>query len=225
MERRRNSDVMVQTIDLAGKRVVDVGCGDGTLARLMAQRGANVVGIECSPRQLAKLRALPPVPGACFVEGVGQDLPLADGVADMVVFFNSLHHIPVDHMDQALAQAVRVLKPGGVVYVSEPLAEGPHFQACRPVDDETWVRAQALNAMLRAPGLCAKQEIRYVHEVRLPHFEAFRDRLISANPEREARFARMDETMRSLFNTFGTYTDDVWRFDQPMRVNIFIRPI
>ncbi len=221
MDRRRNADVIVETLDLAGKRVVDVGCGDGHLARHMARHGAAVLGVECSPRQLAKARAAEPQPGVEIVEGVGQALPAADASADVVVFFNSLHHIPPDFMVPALAEAARVLKPGGVVYVSEPLAEGVFYGVCRPIDDEAEVRALALEALRHAPGLRMVEEFRYLHTVRMASYEAFRERIISANAEREARFAVLDADMRALFAERATPAEDGgFRFDQPMRVNL-----
>ena len=229
MERRRNGDVVVETLVPAGKRVIDVGCGDGTLVRLLAGHGAHVLGIECSPRQLAKARAQPPVADEEIVEGVAQALPSPDSSADAVAFFNSLHHIPPRDMEAALAEAARVLKPGGLIYLSEPLPEGPFFTVCRPIDDETEVRAAALAAITAAGqgGLRAEAEFRYLHTIRMESYEAFRERVVSANAEREARFAEMDTAMRQLFiRTAERNADGDFVFDQPMRVNLLRkRPI
>lgn len=224
MQRRRNADVIVETLDLEGKRVVDVGCGDGHLTRLMAKHGAHVLGVECSPRQLAKAWKADKVADERIVEGVGQALPAEDASADIVVFFNSLHHIPLEHMLQALAEAHRVLVPGGLVYVSEPVADGKFFETCRPVDDETQVRAQALAALRQAQGFQMKDEILYLHTVSLKSYEAFHDRIVSANHEREERFAAMDEQMRALYAANGRPNGEGgMEFDQPMRVNLLVR--
>ncbi|MBI5162594.1 MAG: class I SAM-dependent methyltransferase [Magnetospirillum sp.] len=227
MEHRRNIDVIVETIAFAGKRVVDVGCGDGSLARHLARQGATVLGVECSPRQLAKARAAQPVAGVTIVAGVGQALPCPDAFADVVVFFNSLHHVPAAFMAPALAEAARVLVPGGVVYLSEPLPEGLFFAAVRPVDDETAVRAQALAAIqgAAAQGLEPAGEIRYVHTLKMDSYEAFRERIVSANAEREARFATLDTAMRALFAANATRTaDGAYAFEQPMRINLLRKP-
>lgn len=223
MDRRRNTDVIVETLALEGKRVIDVGCGDGGLARHMAKFGARVLGVECSPRQLAKARAAAPINGVEIVEGVGQALPVASGEADVVVFFNSLHHVPEAVMAKALEEAARALRPGGTVYVSEPIAEGRFFDTCRPVDDETRVRALAYHALMNCAALTPTRELRYVHTVQMRTFDAFRDRIISANSEREARFDAMKDELRALFEANGTRTDDGWSFDQPMRVNLLER--
>lgn len=227
MDYRRNSDVLLETLNaagtLAGMRVLDVGSGDGALSRLMAKAGAHVTGVECSPRQLAKARAAETVADETFVEGVAQSLPALDGSVDAVVFFNSLHHVPVDAQAQGLAEAARVLKPGGMVYVSEPVAEGAFFDLVRPIDDETEVRAAAYAQLGQAAslGLHPEAEFFYIHIVRQNDYEAFRDRIISANAEREARFAELDAPMREAFTRLGKAAPDgAMTFEQKMRVNL-----
>lgn len=223
MNHRRNTDVIVETVHIAGKHVIDVGCGDGYLARHLARHGARVLGVEVSPRQLAKARAADAVDGVTIVEGVAEHLPADDGTADVVVFFNSLHHVPVDGQGRALAEAARVLKAGGLLYVSEPLATGPFFEMVRPVDDETTIRAHAYAALRAAPGFVEDREFTYVHLVRHHDFESLRERIISANAEREAIFAAKDGDLRRLFEQLGTPCEDGRCFDQPMRVNLLRR--
>jgi SAM-dependent methyltransferase len=171
---------------------------------------------------LAKARTAETVPGARIVAGVGQALPVADGWADAVAFVNSLHHIPTPVMPAALAEAARVLKPGGVVYVSEPLAEGPFFEAVLPIDDETAVRAAAL-AAIKGAALRPVSEFFYVNTVRMDSYEAFRERIVSANAEREAAFARLDGEMRERFLRLAQRGADGFVFEQPMRINLLGR--
>ncbi|WP_096702216.1 class I SAM-dependent methyltransferase [Magnetospirillum sp. 15-1] len=223
MDKRRNTDVIVETLALDGKRVIDVGCGDGGLVRVLARFGARVLGVECSPRQLAKARAAAQVADEEIVEGVGQDLPVDDESADTVVFFNSLHHIPIAFQAKALAEAARVLKPGGEVYVSEPLPWGAFFEAVRPIDDETWVRGAALASVKGAwvHGLEEASEFTYIHPMMLRDYEAFRDKIISANTEREAKFAELDGEMRERFARLAIPAEGGgFVFEQPMRVNL-----
>lgn len=223
MDKRRNTDVIVETLALEGKRVIDVGCGDGGLVRVLARFGAHVLGVECSPCQLAKARAGAQVADEEIVEGVGQDLPADDQSADAVVFFNSLHHIPIAFQAKALAEAARVLKPGGEVYVSEPLPWGPFFEAVRPIDDETWVRGAALASIKGAwvHGLEEASEFTYIHPMVLRDYEAFRDKIVSANAEREARFTELDGEMRERFAHLAVPVEGGgFAFEQPMRVNL-----
>ncbi|RAU20146.1 class I SAM-dependent methyltransferase [Paramagnetospirillum kuznetsovii] len=223
MDKRRNTDVIVETLKLEGKRVIDVGSGDGALPRLLARFGAHATGIECSPRQLAKARAAAKVGDEEIVEGVGQNLPFDDESVDLVIFFNSLHHIPIAHQAKAMAEAARVLRPDGEVYVSEPLPFGPFFEAVRPIDDETWVRGAALAAVKGAwvHGLEESAEFTYVHPMVMKDYETFRDKIVSANDERETKFAVLDAEMRERFAKLAQPSPDGgFAFEQPMRVNL-----
>lgn len=222
---RRNSEVLLEKLAVAGKTVVDVGSGDGANARLMAKNGATVIGLECQPRQMAKARAAEPVPAITYIDAGAEAMPLADSSADLVVFFNSLHHVPPEHMDRALAEAARVLKPGGTLFVSEPLAEGVFFEMVRPIEDETRVRALAYDAMraARRHGLAMAGESVHANPVLFKNFEAWRDRVASANPEREAIFDSLDRTLRESFERLGRKTPDGTAFEQPTRVNLLTK--
>lgn len=215
-----NRDVLFDMLPMTGATIVDVGCGDGRLARQMADEGgaARVIGVECSPRQLAKAAALPPHDAVQVIEGVAEALPVADASADGVVFFNSLHHVPVEHMAAAMAETARVLKPGGLCYVGEPVAEGAFYEVCKPVDDEAVVRAEAQTALRAAAsvGLTIVRELAYIHVVRMRDYETFRDRLTSANADRDAYFAAHDAEMRALFDSRARRdADGASLFDQP----------
>lgn len=227
MERRRSTDVIVETIAPRGKHVIDVGCGDGKLVRHLTENGAHVLGVECNPRQLSKANAAERIGDERIIDGVGQALPAPNGSADVVVFFNSLHHIPVEFMGKALAEAARVLVPGGFAYVQEPLPEGLFFQTVLPIDDETAVRGAALAAIRSAGsvGLIEDTEITFIHTFRMDSYEAFRGMVISANTEREALFDQKDAEMRALFaRNAHPASDGGYAFDQPMRVNILRKP-
>ena len=143
LPRRKHREVIEELLALDGARVADIGCGDGALTRLMTRLGARVTGVEPSADQLARARAAEPAGNEDYLQGVAEDLPLPDASLDVAVFFNSLHHVPVAHQAQALQEAARALEPGGRLCVIEPLAEGPHFQANRGIEDETEVRDRA----------------------------------------------------------------------------------
>ncbi|HEY2637606.1 MAG TPA: class I SAM-dependent methyltransferase, partial [Solirubrobacteraceae bacterium] len=162
-------EVLAAAVAPAGRDVVDVGSGDGGLARWLAGRGARGGGVAVGAEPLARARAADPVAGERYVEGVAQDLPLGDASADVVVFMQSLHHVPGASLGAALDEAARVLRPGGVVYVQEPLAEGPLFEVLRLVDDETGVRAAAAEALERASehGLARRERLWFDVAVRL----------------------------------------------------------
>jgi len=222
MDKRRNGEVLRDTLDLPGKNILDIGCGDGALVRMMAKKGATVVGLEPSENQLIKARSAAPIEGAEYLQGSAMDLPFTDQRFDAVVFFNSLHHIPKEGRFQSLEEAARVIKSGGVVYICEPVAGGPHFDLMKPVDDETEVRAHAYEQIGRAveAGLSQISEIRYEHTVIRESYEDFRDKIIAPDPHRKAAFDALDGGLRDAFEHYSTKTDKGYTFAQPMRVNV-----
>ena len=121
---RDGADVVRESLTLKGARVLDVGCGDGTLVRMMAREGAKVIGLEISEDQLVRARTASPVADETYRVGRAEALPFDDNAFDIVVIFNSLHHVPVAAQDKALAESARVLKSGGFLFVMEPLAQG-----------------------------------------------------------------------------------------------------
>jgi SAM-dependent methyltransferase len=223
---RSARDVLDETLPAGDPVVVDVGCGDGALVRHLARRGARAIGVEIGAEPLGRARAHPPVAAERYEHGGAQALPLEDRSADVVVFANSLHHVPTELLDTALAEAARVLRPGGLLYVQEPLAEGPYFELVRAVDDETEVRAAAQAAIGRADrhGLAHEQTIEFESEVVHPDFASFRDRVVLADAERTAAFAELGGELRARFEASAERTTDgAFRFRHPMRVDVLRR--
>jgi ubiquinone/menaquinone biosynthesis C-methylase UbiE len=103
---------MDEAAGLAG-RVLDVGCGTGNLVADLAARGVRTFGIDASPEMLAVARRK--APGAGLKEGRAEALPFRNGWFDRVVFQLSLHLVD---RARALAEARRVLAPGGRVVVA-----------------------------------------------------------------------------------------------------------
>lgn len=225
MDRRNGTELLVEILNLDNATVVDVGCGDGWLVRRLAKRGAHVTGVEVSPKQMAMARAATPVRDEHYIQGLAEDLPVTSRSVDIVIYFNSLHHIDGDGLMKALREAARVLRSGGILYVSEPLAEGPYFELMKPAHDETAVRQRALDALRFAPevGLLIERQLTHLDTVRLADFQAFHDRLTSINPHIRDRFDELEEQLRASFELLGTETDRGWAFDQPMRVSVLRR--
>lgn len=208
-----------------GRTVLDVGCGDGAFVRALAARHAVAIGVETAAEPLARARAQTPVGGERYVEGVAQALPVADTSADVVVFRHSLHHVPGDALDQALEESARVLRPGGVLYVQEPLAEGPYFELLRLVDDETAARESAHAAIRRAGdrGLREVREVRFDAAVLHAGFEDFRDRVVLADAGRAAGFPAHEPQLRERFASLAGLSGAGFEFRQPTRVNLLVR--
>jgi SAM-dependent methyltransferase len=101
----------------AGGRVADLGCGAGFLASWLAAHGGDVVAVDHSERMLGAARRAAAGGRVAFRVGELDALPLADGEVDAAFSNLVWHHLP-DH-DAAARETLRVLRPGGVVVVSD----------------------------------------------------------------------------------------------------------
>ena len=119
--------------ELAGfDRVLDVGCGDGQISRLLAAAGASVVGIDPTWNQIriANERG----GGAAFVRSGAAKLPFADASFDAAVACLVFEHI--DDVDEAIAEVARVVRPDGrfSFFLNHPLIQTPNSYW---IDDHT----------------------------------------------------------------------------------------
>jgi ubiquinone/menaquinone biosynthesis C-methylase UbiE len=100
----------------AGQTAVDVGAGTGLLTLALAERGVRVWAVDISPSMCDYLRAKVTSAGLDGVHPVvssARSLPLVDGCVDLVVSNYCFHHLSNADKRRALAEAHRVLRPGG----------------------------------------------------------------------------------------------------------------
>ena len=218
---RRHTDVLRETVTLAGRSVLEVGCGAGRLLGWLAREGAAPVGLDPSTVELA--RAAVEAPGVPLVAGKGEALPFASGRFDLILFFNSLHHVPLPW--QAVSEAARVLAADGELLVVEPLPEGDHFALLRRLDDETEVRREAFRALHAASALGLRMTVEGFYRSRVvePSWAAVRERFLAADATRGALLAGLDAEMERLFATLGEPGAGGRAFTQPMRLNLLRR--
>jgi SAM-dependent methyltransferase len=102
-------------------RILDYGCGYGrTLAELSHAGFQNLVGVDFSAAMLARARAA--APRSALIRNDGQSLPFKDDCIDAVLLFAVLTCIPDNkEQRQLLAEVERVLRPGGLLYLSDVL--------------------------------------------------------------------------------------------------------
>lgn len=145
--------------------ILDVGCGDGTLAIALSHRDANVTGLDPEPRMLqaARTRAMAAAVELTLVRGRGDALPYADNTFDRVVAVATLCF--VTDVDRAIAEMIRVLKPGGRLVIGE-LGRWSPWAALRRVRGwlgaSTWKAAtfrtaRQLRGLLERRGLIIRE--------------------------------------------------------------------
>ena len=134
--------------------------------------------------------------GGTYRVASGENLPFADASADAILYMKSFHHLPLAAMPLALSEAARVLAPQGRLIVIEPLAEGNYFEAMRPIEDETEVRAAAYTALQNPPPpLLPDGELVYDTAVRPRDANHFIEVIIAADPARRERLPRVESEL------------------------------
>jgi SAM-dependent methyltransferase len=174
---------------LAGAaRVLDLGCGEGQIARLVASGGARrVVGVDASAAQIDEARRRGG--RAAYARASATGLPLPAGSFDAVVACLVLEHL--DDLDRALDEVARVLRPGGrfVMFVNHPLFQTP---------GSGWIDDQVLDPPEQywrvGPYLTEGVSVEEVDAgVRLPFFHRPLGRYVNALAERGLYVTRMLE--------------------------------
>lgn len=227
---RKHSQVLRHWLALPGRRIADIGCGRGPLLPILAHGGAFALGIDPQPGLLVKSRETAsgePDGATAWVAARGEALPLAEGCLDGAIYFNALHHVPVDAQDAALDAVRRALRPGGRLVVIEPLAEGPTFEIMRPVEDETAVRAAAQGALERAAEGSLWRLVRredYTATVRHSSVEAFLDGLAAVDPARRGTLDRLSDSIRRAFLDRASPSEGGgYLLEQPYRLHVLDR--
>lgn len=107
---------------VAGKSVLDVACGTGYGSAILSEAGAaRVTGFDQSAEAVAYARRSWPAANMEFSVAAADHLPVPDSTFDVYVSFETIEHVQDD--DALLAEAVRVLRPGGMLLVSTPNRE------------------------------------------------------------------------------------------------------
>jgi SAM-dependent methyltransferase len=108
-----DSDIGSPLGEVAGKDILDLGCGTGYFSAWLARRGARPVGVDPTPAQLATARRLQRETGLEFplIEACGEDVPLPDASFDIVLSEYGASHWA--DPDLWLPEAGRLLRSGG----------------------------------------------------------------------------------------------------------------
>jgi len=125
--------------DFKGKKVLEIGCGDGRVSSELADRTESYIAID--PDRECILQARSRTEAVDFQTGTGEALEFEAESFDIVLFTFSLHH---QNPGAALKEAERVVAESGTVIILEPAADGEVQAFYNIFNDETRVLARAL---------------------------------------------------------------------------------
>lgn len=220
-------EVFESVLSLDHQSILELGCGNATLTRLIATAGdgRNIMAAEVDTIQHEKNLLIDDLPNVNFVLAGGEDIPSVDKSIDTVFMFKSLHHVPVDAMDQTLGEISRVLKPGGLAYISEPIFSGDFNEILRLFHDEEKVRQAAFDSLQRVVNsrdLLLKEELFFNTPISFDNFSQYSDQVIDVTFKQHQISDELYEKVVWKFERI--FAQNNGRFSTPIRVDLLQKP-
>jgi len=152
--------------------IADLGAGEGTISQLMAQRASKVIAIDNSEKMVEFGSELARTHGIANLEyrlGDLEDVPIRTGTVDLAFLSQALHH--ASHPERALAEAWRILKPGGRVTILD--LNRHHFEEAREMYADLWLGFTELEMerFLKGAGFKNAETAVVYKEADPPYFE------------------------------------------------------
>lgn len=220
------SEIYGSLLRLEGAHILELGCGKAEKTRAIAQnnRPSSLTALEVDQAQHAKNLEIVGLPNVSFHLGGAEAIPFPDHQFDVVLMFKSLHHVPPDRMDTALAEIRRVLKPGGTAYFSEPVYAGDFNDILRMFHDEKTMREAAFAAIERAVqrGLFDPIEQKFFNTPgHFDNFEQFEERVLQVTHTRHRLSPELYQAVKDKFMRHMTANGA--EFLNPLRVDLLRR--
>ena len=217
------TEVYHRLLALDGKHILELGCGNAAITRDIATAGPGrtITALEVDRIAHDQNLQITDLPNVTFGLGGAEAIPLENASVDVVFMFKSLHHVPVALMDQSLREIQRVLKPGGIAYISEPIYAGDFNEILRQFHDEREVREAAFDALKRAvdTGLFELvEEVFFNAPMDFEDFDDFENRVIRVTHTEHKLDAELYQRIRQLFEAHAG--KDGARFLVPIRVDL-----
>jgi ubiquinone/menaquinone biosynthesis C-methylase UbiE len=216
-------DLLQSLVDLdQHPRIIELGCGAADFSRKLLVRcpSCEITGLEVDERQHAK-NLLNRAQRLQFLQAGAQAIPFLNGDFDLALMLKSLHHVPLDQLDQALSEVHRVLRPNGLLYISEPVFAGALNEVMRLFHDEELVRAAAQRAIQKAVRSGAWEQVgetQFEMPVHYRDFAEFEQRMIGVT---YADHRLDDITLHAVRKRFEPHmTADGANFVRPMRAHL-----
>ena len=215
-------DILSELLSLPDAKVLELGCGKADKTRLVARMAASVLALEVDSAQLANNQAAEKPDNVRFEFGGAENIPAADSSFDIVLMFKSLHHVPTELMDDAFSEIRRVLKPGGVAYISEPVYAGDFNEILRMFHDEKVVREAAFAAEVKAVStnrLSLSSQTFFLQPMHFEDFSQFENRILKVTHTDHTLSPALYDAVRSRFNQH--LSPSGVNFHMPIRVDLF----
>ena len=217
------SEIYERMLSLDNKHLLELGCGSAEITRNLATAGKNrrVTALEVDQIAHKKNLQITDLPNVSFVLSGAQAIPLADASVDVVFMFKSLHHVPLELMQSSMHEISRVLKPGGFVYISEPVFAGDFNEVLRLFHDEQIVRQAAFDSVKKAvdDGLFKLVEETFFNApMRFENFAEFENNTIKATHSEHNLDEELYQLVKQRFEQH--LGDDGANFLMPIRVDL-----
>ena len=213
---------LVETLNLDNKTILELGCGNASMTKMIAQNGTNRKMIACEVDEIQhEKNLLLDIPNIEFKLNGAEDIDLEDNSVDAIFMFKSFHHIPYDLMKKALKEIKRVLKPNALAYISEPLFKGGQNELISMFHDEEQVRIDAFEHIKEAvenEQFKLFRELFFQTEVTYKNFEDFRTRQMNLSYNDNNMTKELEEKIKDKFNNYNNGKDV--SFMKPFRVDI-----
>ncbi len=222
------TEIYNRLLALDHKHILELGCGSAEITRNIATSGTGrkITALEVDEIAHAKNLQITDLPNVTFALAGAQEIPLAEASVDVVFMFKSLHHVPLDLMDLSLREISRVLKPGGLAYISEPVFAGDFNEILRLFHDEQKVRAAAFNAVKKAvdTGLFSLVEETFFNSpMKFESFADFEKKVLKVSHTHHSLDEKVYQAVKQRFERH--LRDDGAHFLMPIRVDLLQRPL
>jgi len=216
-------EIMQEVLPFDGADVLELGCGRARWTRTIAEQFPvkSLTATEVDKMQHEKNLQINDLSNVQFIYGGAEDIHLDDDSVDIVIMLKSLHHVPVPMMDKALEEIHRVLRPGGLAYISEPVYEGVFNDILRLFNDERSVRQAAfdtLKAAIAKGYFEPEQEIFFQSKSEFDSFVEFEDRILFPSHSDHKIDSALHEQVRLAFEPH--LSTDGASFINPQRVDL-----
>lgn len=220
-------EVMEELFPVRDRRILELGCGRAWMTRQLAERfqPREIIATEVDKIQHAKNLLIDDLPGVSFRCEGAEAIDLPDNSVDGVLMLKSLHHVPEPLMQQALSEVARVLRPGGLAYISEPVYAGDFNEILRLFHDEKAVREAAFGALCQVVDRGTLELVCQVFFNAPGHyrdFEQFDERMIQVTHTEHNIDSSLYQKIREAFNRH--MGQDGAHFLKPSRVDLLRKP-